>query len=157
MKYSTTGLTGFILLNSLLSFCQSNTVSSGGESNGTGGTASYSVGQIEYQQFTGSGGSVNLGVQQPYLIEETNVLNELGEMINVIIGPNPITDQLSIRSESEYVFQLNISDLNGKIILKEQLFKKETLISMSQWASGVYYLQINVDQKLVKQIKLIKH
>ena len=40
--------TGFFACFSMLSFSQQNTVSSGGEAIGSGGTVSYSVGQIDY-------------------------------------------------------------------------------------------------------------
>ena len=39
-----------------------------GEATGTGGTASYSVGQVVYTTTTGTNGSVAQGVQQPFEI-----------------------------------------------------------------------------------------
>ena len=46
---------------------QQNSVSAGGDVSGSGGTVSFSVGQIDYLSITGAGGSVAQGVQQPYM------------------------------------------------------------------------------------------
>jgi len=45
---------------------QQNTIAAGGLATGSGGTASYSIGQIDYITATGSGGTASQGVQQPY-------------------------------------------------------------------------------------------
>ncbi|MCB0409870.1 MAG: hypothetical protein KDD29_06595, partial [Flavobacteriales bacterium] len=56
-----------ILICSIV-FAQENTVSSGGDALGVGGSASYSVGQVVYTTHTGVNGSIAQGVQQPYEI-----------------------------------------------------------------------------------------
>ena len=38
----------------------------GGEATGSGGTVSYTIGQINYTTNTGAGGTITQGVQQPY-------------------------------------------------------------------------------------------
>ena len=48
----------------------------GGESTGTGGTVSYTVGQIIYTTNIGANGSLAQGVQQPYEISTTLGINE---------------------------------------------------------------------------------
>ncbi|WP_228479065.1 hypothetical protein [Flavobacterium soyangense] len=62
----------FILLITIISFAKSysqeSVTASGGNATGTGGSSSYSIGQITYTSQTGSGGNITLGVQQPYEI-----------------------------------------------------------------------------------------
>jgi len=41
---------------------------SGGKASGSGGTASYSFGQVVYTTYTGTNGLVAQGVQQPFEI-----------------------------------------------------------------------------------------
>ena len=41
---------------------------SGGEATGSGGTVSYTIGQVAYTNHTGTNGNINQGVQQPYEI-----------------------------------------------------------------------------------------
>lgn len=59
----------FIIIISIpKTYSQENVAVSGGNATGSGGSSSYSVGQITYTSQTGSGGNVTLGVQQPYEI-----------------------------------------------------------------------------------------
>ena len=52
----------------------------GGEASGNGGSASFSVGQVAYQTYSGTSGSLVEGVQQPY---EITVLNGTEEIFGV--------------------------------------------------------------------------
>lgn len=51
-------------------FAQQANASSGAVASGSGGSVSYSVGQLVIKTETGSAGSVAQGVQQPYEISE---------------------------------------------------------------------------------------
>jgi hypothetical protein len=48
---------------------QNNTVSAGGDAEGSNGSISFTVGQVVYTSAEGSNGSINQGVQQPYDLE----------------------------------------------------------------------------------------
>jgi len=47
-------------------FAQQGTVAAGGEATGTGGTMSYSIGQVDYLMYSSSHGSLSLGLQQSW-------------------------------------------------------------------------------------------
>ncbi len=47
---------------------QSTIPTTGSTASGSGGTATYTVGQITYKTFSGTNGTVAQGVQQPYEI-----------------------------------------------------------------------------------------
>ena len=77
MKHKKTFISAAFLLLGLGGLhAQESVNSSGGEATGTGGTASYSVGQVVYTTATGTNGSVAQGVQQPYEISTTVGINE---------------------------------------------------------------------------------
>jgi len=59
-------LIAFLVLSVYVSNAQSNTVAAGGDASGVGGSASYTVGEIGTLTYTGNGGIVISGVQQPY-------------------------------------------------------------------------------------------
>jgi hypothetical protein len=65
---------GFLILLSTLTFslstihAQEAIPAGGGNASGSGGSASYSVGQVVYTTNTGTNGSAAQGVQQPYEI-----------------------------------------------------------------------------------------
>lgn len=70
MKYKKMKLSAIIILAMALTELKAQEAipASGGNATGSGGSVSYSVGQVEYSSNTGSGGSVAAGVQQPYEI-----------------------------------------------------------------------------------------
>ncbi len=71
---------------------------SGGDVSGSGGSASYSIGQVFYSTHTGADGSVSEGVQQPYEISVvTSVVEAEGIDLVVSAFPNPVTDHLILR------------------------------------------------------------
>ncbi len=72
MKKTIRLLFGIFLLTGLITKtnAQSGTVVAGGNASGTGGTASYSVGEVAYSTITSSGGIVIQGIQQAYTIAD---------------------------------------------------------------------------------------
>ena len=69
----------------------------GSNASGSGGSASYSVGQVVYTTNTGTNGSMAQGVQQPYEILVATGLEE-AKSINLTVSayPNPTTDYLTL-------------------------------------------------------------
>ena len=76
-------------------------------------------------------------------IEDVNI-----EKIDIF--PNPTNSQLTIRNEELGILDINIFDLMGKIVLKEQI-TNEINIDISHLQSGIYFLKIN--NKITKIIK----
>jgi hypothetical protein len=157
MQKTTICIVSFALCCCSTLFCQSNTISAGGDATGVGGTAAYTFGQVAYTQHTGNGGSINLGVQQTYTIDEVNNFNELGELISIYVGPNPSADLFTIHHDGSADLFLTITDANGKIISEPQPLKNTQQINMQEWSQGMYLLQFTQFQTPIKQIKLIKH
>jgi len=63
---------------------------SGGNATGSGGTVSYTVGQIQYNTYSGTNGTVSQGVQQPYEISVVTAIKNTGEItLECIVYPNP--------------------------------------------------------------------
>lgn len=78
MKYKRLKFCAVLLLGLGLAGLQAQTSVNvtGGNASGSGGSASYSVGQFVYQTHTGTSGSVSEGVQQPYEISVVTGLEE---------------------------------------------------------------------------------
>lgn len=139
----------------LFGFAQQNTVATGGNASGTGGTVSYSVGQIDYSSAQGTNGSVNQGVQQVYEFH-VGINEEL--TIDVSLFPNPTNEFIILQLENptsnlKYV----LSDLNGKIIDKDDITASETHIDMRTFAKGHYLLTLSDNAQTNQTIKIIKH
>lgn len=135
---------------------QSNTVSGGGEATGSGGSVSYSIGQVDYINSSGSGGSVNQGVQQPFELFVAG-LSEEG-LISLNLYPNPTSDQLIIEiDETLKDLSLNLTDMNGKILISQPVQAKETILSLKELAVGSYNLMVQHDNEIIESFKIIKN
>jgi hypothetical protein len=124
----------------------------------TGGSISYSVGQVVYLYKTDNNSSFIEGVQQPYEISEVLDLSENFLDLKVDIFPNPTSNYLTIKMGTKDFSDLDYSIYNsiGKVILEKKKIEELIQIDMQSFATGIYFLQINQNQKLVKSYKIIK-
>ena len=132
----------------------------GGNAIGSGGSVSYSVGQVVYTTNTGINGSVAEGVQQPYEISVV-VGIEQAKDINLICTayPNPATDLLTLEVEiaaNENLF-FQLYDMMGKLLVSKKLIDIKTNISIANLAPATYFLKVTDNQKVVKTFKIIKN
>lgn len=144
----------------LFTFAQKNSVSAGGEATGSGGKASFSIGQIDYKAATGSGGTITQGVQQPFEITSTTDVADFKINLESTIYPNPVLDALTltIPEASSKQLQYIVVGLDGKVIDSGSVITDKTNINLGNVSSGVYFLSIrNTDQKEVKSFKIIKN
>lgn len=140
-----------------ISWSQSNTVATGGDATGTGGSVSYSIGQIDYISGTGSDGSINQGVQQPFEFFKDVGLEETSE-ISTQLYPNPTNEHVVLAIENpgdDLSYQLY--DVKGKLIATEKISETETLIDMRALSAGSYNLSILKQHTQIESIKIIKH
>jgi hypothetical protein len=133
---------------------------SGGNASGSGGTASYTIGQIVYTTNANSNGSVAQGVQQPYEISVITAI-EAAKDISLIFSvyPNPTTDFLTLKIENYELENLSywLYSVNGNLIETKKVLSAETQISMTNQISGTYFLKLTEGNKDVKTFKIIKN
>lgn len=141
------------------SYAQESVNVSGNTATWTGGTSSYSVGQITYTSQSGTGGLVNLGVQQPY--EIVTLGNDDFAAINLVISayPNPTTDllYLVISNDKWNDLSYQLFDMNGRTLVNlKKIIASETNVSMQELQRGIYFLAVNNENKTIKTFKIIK-
>jgi hypothetical protein len=132
----------------------------GGDAAGSGGSVSYSVGQVVYTTNTGTSGSVAEGVQQPYEISVVTVIEEAkGINLSVSAYPNPTTDYLTLRIDDIDISNLSyqLYDLNGKLLQNEKITGTQTSIIMSNLVPSAYFVKVIQGTKEVKTFKIIKN
>jgi hypothetical protein len=134
---------------------------SGGEATGSGGTVSFSVGQLVCETDEGSNGSIAPGVQQPYEISETSSdpNNVLDIALEYKIYPNPTTDVLTLTIDNVNNKQMSyfLYNSNGTLIENKEIKDNETIIDMSNYVSSMYFLKIMEGQRELKTFKIIKN
>ncbi len=139
---------------------QTSIPASGGNASGSGGTVSYSVGQVVYTTNSNSNGSVAQGVQQPFEISVITGLEEaLGISLELIVYPNPATDfiKLMIRNYEVKNLSYQLYDLNGSILQDDRIESNETQILMQNLKPSAYILKVIQGKKEIKTFKIIKN
>jgi hypothetical protein len=148
----------FSMLNGLQA--QEAMTAAGGNITGNSGSIDYSIGQIFYTANSGSNGTVEEGVQQPYEIwvysgiEETN-----GIQLECLVFPNPVSDMLTLQIKDFENLKLSFQlyDAKGKILENNKVENEETHISTKNLSSGTYFLKVVSNEKEVKSFKIIKY
>lgn len=140
-------------------YSQQSVVVAGGNATGSGGSSSYSVGQISYVSLSGANGSVLQGVQQPY--EVTTLGNDEFKGIDLVMTayPNPTVDVLTlvITKEERNDLSCRLFDTTGKIVSENlKVTSSETSVPMQQLNHGIYFLTVNKGNKTIKTFKIIK-
>lgn len=138
---------------------QSGITSSGGNASGSGGSVSYSIGQMVYKTNNSSSGSVEQGVQQPHEILVVSGLEEANESyLNLSAFPNPSSDYFILRTESStknmsYQFFNN----TGQLIENKEIIENDTKILINHLVPGPYFLKVIKANKEVKSFKIMKN
>ena len=143
----------------LTTHAQQNTVSSGANATGGGGSISYSVGQAFYITSSDSSGSVAQGVQQPIEIQIVLGIEEHEINLYAKVYPNPTTDliNLSIGNTDTSNLSYQLFDYSGRTLTKGKIDNVDTAISMSKYPNAIYLLNVTKDNKTIKTFKILKN
>lgn len=132
----------------------------GGVASGSGGTLSYTVGQLVYTSNIGSSGAVTQGIQQSYeiwMVTET----EEGKQITLSVSayPNPTTDYLKLLIQNSNLRELSyqLTDMSGKMLENKIITDNETSIVVDKLIPATYSLRVINGKTAVKTFKIIKN
>jgi len=161
MRHKKLKLSAVLLLGLGLTGLQAQTSinATGGNASGSGGSSSYSVGQVAYQTHTGTNGSVAQGVQQPFEISVVTAIEEAkGINLSVSAYPNPTTDYLTLSIKEFDISNVSyqLLDMNGKLLQNEKITGNQTSIVMSNLVPATYFVKVTESNKEVKTFKIIK-
>lgn len=135
-------------------------LSAGGNATGSGGSASYSVGQLLTVTGFGNNGSVAPGVQQPFEISVITGIDDAKEVsIHFTVYPNPLTNFLTLKIEKmDFTsMECHLYNLSGKLLDSKNITAQETIISMQEHPAGIYFLKVAFLTEEIKTFKIIKH
>ncbi len=130
----------------------------GGVDAGTGGTVSFSVGQMVYTTDSKGSGAVVQGIQRPYRITTTDI-KKLDNTLSFKAYPNPSSDDLFLEMNAFRNDKLNyqLFDMQGKLIMTNPIEIPKTQINMRDLAEGAYLIQIyNTNNQAIQTIQIIK-
>lgn len=152
----------FLFLICCCGFCialqgQETIPATGGNTTGSEGSVSYTIGQVMYQTLSGTTCTVAQGVQQPF---EISIVKENSEntSFEITVYPNPTTGLITlvIRPFSNENLRFQLISFKGIILMDKKVESEETEISMEKYSPSIYLLKVLNDGQIVKVVKIAK-
>ena len=135
-------------------------VAAGTTATGSGGTVSYSIGQVNYTTNTGTSGTVAQGVQQPFEISVVTGINRAkGIVLNCKVYPNPTTDFLYLKVDN-YNFSklsINVYDISGRLLRSRKIDSSITLLDLQNLEHSSYFVKVMKGNREVKTFHVVKN
>jgi hypothetical protein len=138
---------------------QQTILSAGNNAAGTGGSASYSVGQPAFNTFMNGSATISEGVQQPYeILFMEGVDPDKGIILECLVYPNPAISYVRLKTETREISDLSyqLYNMNGLLLLTKRIESDETCIPLEDLAPDTYLLTVSGKGKAVKTYKIIK-
>jgi hypothetical protein len=131
---------------------------SGGTAAGSGGSASYTVGQVFYTSHTTTAGSVSQGVQHPFEFQTLSNAALTTVNLTAVTYPNPTKDFiiLKITDSALHNLRYTLFDINGKAIASGSITESSTQVQMKYLSIGAYVLKVSQKNKALKSFKILK-
>jgi hypothetical protein len=158
MKLKKTITIAALLPFGIVGFAQENSVAAGGDATGSGGSISYSVGQVVYTVNSDNNTVITQGIQQTYEVSDISAIGETAINLNVSVYPNPTTNFISMELENNELDGLSyqLIDFQGKIISNTKVAETKTNISMLELPQATYFIHVVKNNQTVKTFKIIK-
>ena len=138
------------------SFGQNALSAAGGHFKTSGGSTSFTVGQVAYVLKKGNGSYLNEGVQQVYT-KKTTPIEELVYLKEVQLYPNPTQETMTLilSSMEDVQVRYTIMDYLGKEIKNENILSEKSEISLRDLPSGNYFISLK-SKKENRIFKIVK-
>lgn len=155
-----TSIYGFflILCTALPVNAQKAILATGSNATGSNGSASYSVGQIDYSN-KGTNNQIMEGVQQAYEITTLSTTETVGtDQKEILLYPNPFKDFifLDFTTNDYRNSDYQLFDSSGKLVKEGKIKESKSELNFSDLPSAMYIIRINQNGKKIKTFKIIK-
>jgi hypothetical protein len=159
-KKSLIGLFTFIMAAATC-FSQSAVVSAGGHAKNNTCSVSYSVGQMAIKSKQDGNLRVFEGVQHAYEIYTMGDKNKYPDItLDAIVYPNPTDDQLILQIKDyllhEETMVALLYDNSGHLLLTKNITGVTTQFQFGQYASGIYFLEVDATGQPLKTFKVVR-
>ncbi|MBN2772131.1 MAG: T9SS type A sorting domain-containing protein [Spirochaetes bacterium] len=133
--------------------------STGGDASGTGGTLSFTLGQVSDDYSESPGLNISEGIQQPYEIFIITEINDEFSDLSLSVFPNPTTYclELNIENNDSKEFTCILFDSQSKIVINESFTDASIKLETSSLPAGTYILKVLCENKHIQSFKIIKN
>lgn len=130
----------------------------GGNGTGSGGSVSFTIGQIDYVASTGTNGKSNQGVQHPHEIYIVSLDPDPTDDVQLSVYPNPASSHvfLTIQNMNFDELSYQIYDITGVLMDSDCLIATTTQIPFEKFASGNFILKVLKGNSALRSFKIIK-
>lgn len=141
---------------------QSAIVTVGGDAQSSGGSVSYTVGQIAVATVANGTGSISVaeGVQQAYEIQTVGVNNYPQIVLNAKVYPNPTENIAQLELGGFEIpdegLQAYLYDGNGKLLQTMNVTEDITRFQIGHYAAGSYFLEVKSGRNSLKTFKVMR-
>lgn len=141
-------------------FAQQSMTAAGGNASGTGGSVTYSIGQVFYTSPSGATHNLIQGVQQPYEISVLSADEIKAEFVDLAasVYPNPTIDNFTLKVELNKLnnasFELYTS--GGKLVTSAKIVNEETQLITSEFSASYYILNVYDGTQVIKTFKITR-
>ena len=138
-------------------FAQNTSLTTGGNIESTGGSVSYSIGQIFYTSQETTDYLAVQGVQQPVEISVITSAQSLTNPLELSVFPNPIFERVVIKNDDRRDnLVAHLFDSNGKCLSSQALTADQTYLELHDLSPSIYFIRITQQGTFVQSFKLIK-
>ena len=118
---------------------------------------SYTAGEVLVGAMTSEDGSIQLGNGYYPSLDLSTLNTETPELqLQVKVFPNPVTEAIYITHPTEQYFEVKITDVSGKQILKTT-HQSQQALSVQTLTTGTYFVTVTTkDSKQTNTYKIIK-
>jgi Secretion system C-terminal sorting domain len=134
-------------------------IAAGGDAIGSGGTMSYTIGQIDYITLDDAGGIATQGVQQPYEIYPVSIAEQDDIALEYCLYPNPTRASVTLVVTPANLSDLfmRLYDLQGNLILEQRITDVNTILPLEELSSATYLLVVSNPLQELQQFRIIKN
>lgn len=83
--------------------------------------------------------------------------SDLLELFKINVYPNPANTAINIDSENRIPQKIEIYDMNGKLVYKNEKLSIAVAINTNNWTNGIYFLTLFMDEKPYKIKISVQH
>ena len=123
------------------------------------GSLSWTVGEPITATENNSTYYLTQGFQQPSVIVLSTVSNTSSPppQSSVSVYPNPVSSSIYIQRDGNEQLQIQLMDMNGKLILNKMLSQSENQLDLSVFANGMYLLKVfDTQNQFIQSLKIEK-
>ena len=117
---------------------------------------SYSIGLPFYATNTTKEASISEGLIQVFSLEKNSDVNNLTVDIDAKVYPNPTSSYLTLSFSKKDSYKVLLFDSTGILLNEFNVNEIEYNIPMQNYISGIYYLNVLLENHALKTFKIIK-